>query len=117
MRRLSTLLALVILVSTLSIPAAAKPLSGAARPAATGQAQIREPDLLVPPKAVPATPSADAADLNGNGIADALESRLSSASASERVNVIVRFASAAHANAARLRLGALGFRRHFNLLA
>src|SRR5215510_10407202 len=118
MRRWPALLALIA-VSAVATPGVAASLSDTGRPASPhGQAPIRQPDLLVPlrPTVAPATPRTDMTDRNGNRVADGLETRLSAASAAERLNVIVRFATAGDADAARQRLGAIGLRRHFDLV-
>src|SRR5215470_13411320 len=117
MRRWPALLALIV-VSAVATPAIGASPSDTGRPASHGQAPIRQPDLLVPlrPTVAPATGRADVTDRNGNRVADGLETRLSAASAAERLNVIVRFATAGDADAARQRLGAIGLRRHFDLV-
>src|SRR5215813_7964818 len=117
MRRWPALLALIA-VSAVATPAIGASPSDTGRPTSHGQAPIRQPDLLVPlrPTVAPATGRADVTDRNGNRVADGLETRLSAASAAERLNVIVRFATAGDADAARQRLGAIGLRRHFDLV-
>ncbi len=117
MRRLSALFALIV-VSTVSIPAAAETLSGTGRPDGQAGAAVPEADFLVPPKPVVAAtgPGAVLTDRNGNRVADGLETRLSAASAAERLDIVVGFVSVADAAAARQRLGAIGLRREFDLV-
>jgi serine protease AprX len=114
MRRLSTLLALILA----STPAAAETLSGKSRPGGPPEAAVAEEGLLVPPRRV-AAPSATEArltDRNGNRVADGLDAGLSAAAANHRLEVVVGFASAANAAAARRALGAITLRQEFDLI-
>jgi len=117
MRHLSALLALIV-VSTVSTPAAAETPFGTGRPDGPPGAAVPKADLLVPPKPVvaPAATGSVLTDRNGNRVADGLEARLSAASAAERLDVVVGFASAADAAAARRRLGAIQLREEFDLI-